>query len=166
QHLGDHSAEDDLACAAATFDDLDAPVLALWCRLMVLRKQLDVQVAQDIATRSRGLRMPGAEALALAIADSVGACDSAEASALASTCGIPLQRILLGPDRAPSAGETACDGGYCLEVDGGTVDVSALRPQARSVLQFLSLFPNKDHRREYLEDLFWPGVDHSVASIA
>ena len=177
QHLGDHSAKDDLACAAVTFDGLDAPVLALWCRLMVLRKQPDVQVAQDIATRSRGLRMPGAEALALAIADSVGACDSAEASALASTCGIPLQRILLGPDRAPSAGETACDGsndgtgirisclgGYCLEVDGRTVDVSALRPQARSVLQFLSLFPNKEHRREFLEDLFWPGVDHSVAS--
>ena len=64
-----------LSLRSATFDDLDAPILAL-VSADGAAKQPDVRVAQDIATRSRGLRMPGAEALALAIADSVCACGS------------------------------------------------------------------------------------------
>jgi DNA-binding SARP family transcriptional activator len=177
QHLGDPSAEEDLDCATAYFDDLGAPVLALWCRLMALRAHPDGRTARDVAATSRALGMPGAEALAMAVVDSTGARDSVEIGALSSARGIPLERILVTPDRIPSTTvaessgrndepvvRISCLGGYRLEVDGREVDVSALRPQARSVLQLLSLFPDRNHRREFLEDLLWPGVEHSVAS--
>jgi DNA-binding SARP family transcriptional activator len=56
-----------------------------------------------------------------------------------------------------------CFGGYRIEVDGQVADLSQLRPQARYVLQVLSVSPDRDHHREFLEEMLWPGVDHSVA---
>ena len=56
-----------------------------------------------------------------------------------------------------------CFGEYRIAVDGETSTLAPLRPQARWVLQILSLSPDRDHHREFLEDILWPGVDHSVA---
>ena len=56
-----------------------------------------------------------------------------------------------------------CFGGYRITIDGQTSTLAQLRPQARWVLQILSLSPDHDHHREFLEDILWPGVDHSVA---
>jgi DNA-binding SARP family transcriptional activator len=56
-----------------------------------------------------------------------------------------------------------CFGGYRIAIDGEVVELTQLRPQARWVLQILSLDPERDHHRELLEDILWPGVDHSVA---
>jgi DNA-binding SARP family transcriptional activator len=69
------------------------------------------------------------------------------------------------PDRGPESSEVRvfCFGGYRLEIDGQIMDLASLRPQARNVLQLLSLSPDHDHHRELMEDILWPGVDHSVA---
>ena len=56
-----------------------------------------------------------------------------------------------------------CFGGYRITIDGQTSTLAQLRPQARWVLQILSLSPDHDQHREFLEDILWPGVDHSVA---
>ncbi|MCV7173136.1 AAA family ATPase [Mycobacterium manitobense] len=57
-----------------------------------------------------------------------------------------------------------CFGEFGIEAGGRAVALDALRPQARRVLQILALAPGRDHHCEYLEDLLWPGVQHSVAA--
>ena len=57
-----------------------------------------------------------------------------------------------------------CFGEFRIEAGGRAVALDALRPQARRVLQILALAPGRDHHREYLEDLLWPGVPHSRAA--
>jgi DNA-binding SARP family transcriptional activator len=56
-----------------------------------------------------------------------------------------------------------CFADYRLEINGQIMDLAPLRPQARNVLQILSLSPGHDHHREFIEDILWPGVDHSIA---
>jgi DNA-binding SARP family transcriptional activator len=173
QQLDDPTADEDLISATASFDDLDAPVPALWCRLMALRTRPDGRAAHDVVAKCRALGMPGAEAVAAAVADPR---DGVRVDASPLSCGIPLERLVISPSRRVSGGgassghvaepsvRISCLGGYRLEVDGRELDVSSLRPQARSVLHLLSAFPDRNHRREFLEDLLWPGVEHSVAS--
>ena len=97
---------------------------------------------------------------------------------LASKCGIPIPASQ-GTDAENSYAAIAaavevveaslpsvaitCFGGYRIAIDGETSTLAPLRPQARWVLQILSLSPDRDHHREFLEDILWPGVDHSVA---
>jgi DNA-binding SARP family transcriptional activator len=69
---------------------------------------------------------------------------------------------LPGDTRVPSVAIT-CFGGYRVEIDGAPIELGSLRPKARAVLQILSLSPDRDHHREFLEELLWTGVDHSVA---
>jgi DNA-binding SARP family transcriptional activator len=120
---------------AKRFDDLDAPVLQLWCRLLALTGEVSVAAAQEALDMSRRLRVRGAHAFALRL--------------LASTS-------------APSVAIT-CFGDYRLVVAGRLVALAALRPQARSVLQILSMARGFTQRCEFLEDALWPGVDHAVA---
>ena len=56
-----------------------------------------------------------------------------------------------------------CFGEYRIAIDGEVMGLGQLRPQARWVLQILSAAPGRDHHRELLEDILWPGVDHAVA---
>ncbi|KUI26185.1 transcriptional regulator [Mycobacterium sp. IS-1496] len=56
-----------------------------------------------------------------------------------------------------------CFGEFRIEVAGAPVDLSRLRPQARSVLQLLALAPGIDHHREFLEEALWPGAPHTAA---
>lgn len=72
-----------------------------------------------------------------------------------------LRMAAVVPQR-PSV-EITCFGEYQLRVGGRVADLGQLRPQARAVLAILSLTPDCDIHRELLEDILWPGVDHSVA---
>lgn len=57
-----------------------------------------------------------------------------------------------------------CFGGFDLQVDGVHVDLSPLRPRARSLLRLLALTADRDVHREYLVDSLWPGVDLTVGT--
>jgi DNA-binding SARP family transcriptional activator len=167
----DHpSAAAEFANAAGRFMRLDAPVLELWCQLLALRGGTDVLAARRALETSRVLRTRGAEALAQAI---VGG-DPAQ-NELAAVCGVellngPIHRDVTfnragssDPEADSSAVRVFCFGGYRLEIGSATVDLASLRPQARNVLQLLSLSPGRDYHREFIEDILWPGIEHSVA---
>jgi DNA-binding SARP family transcriptional activator/tetratricopeptide (TPR) repeat protein len=181
QHAGE-DATAELSSAARRFNELDAPVLELWCRLLAMREGTKAPAAHQVVETSRTLRTRGAQAWALSLLASVSpSCRQREmrgATELAAHCGIPLPITgatdTKGPHTAIAAGVEVCApsipsvaitcfGGYRIAIDGETSTLARLRPQARSVLQILSLSPDHDHHREFLEDLLWPGVDHFVA---
>ena len=181
QHAGEDAAAE-LSGAASRFNELGAPVLELWCRLLVMRHGTTEPAARQAVEASRMLRMRGAQALALIVLGSVSPGgrprEMQDGVELADQCGIPLPTIEV---TATDGGELAiaasvevvetnlpsvaitCFGGYRIAIDGETSAQAQLRPQARWVLQILSLSPGRDHHREFLEDIMWPGVDHSVA---
>lgn len=169
QRMGQDAAAE-LSSAEAVFEDLGAPVLQLWCRVMAARSG-DPSIVKMVQT-CRTLRVRGAQAVVLA---KQGDPDAVE---VLRQCGIPLSVTTSGSMDEPRSAVVAatevveaslppvaitCFGGYRIAIDGEVADLSSLRPQARSVLQILSLEPDRDHHRETLEDILWPGVDHSVA---
>ena len=176
----DASAE--LSSAASRFSELGAPVLELWCRLLAMREGATVSAVRQAVETSHMLRARGAQALALGMLASVSpGCrprEMSDAMELASKCGIPLPTsegtdaensyaaiaaaVEVVEASLPSVAIT-CFGEYRIAIDGETSTLAPLRPQARWVLQILSLSPDRDHHREFLEDILWPGVDHSVA---
>ena len=171
-----------LAAAEARFGQLDAPVLQLWCRLLaVIDPQAAVPAVRRVVDDSHALRCRGARALALAVLQQVSDHEVPEAvgaAAIAEQCGLPVLFAESADAPEPPSAVTAaaevveaslppvaitCFGGYRIAIDGEIAALSQLRPQARWVLQILSLNPDHDHHRELLEDILWPGVDHSVA---
>jgi hypothetical protein len=177
QHLG-AAAATELASAAGRFHDLGAPVLELRCQLLAMREGSTTPAAHRVVERPRALRMRGAHALALATLASVSPNgqrrDMGEATQLAKQCGIPLPACKLdvngahvttaaAADLSVARVNICCFGGYRVKIDGRIADLAQLRPQALHVLQLLSLSPEDDHHREFLEDILWPGGGHSVA---
>jgi DNA-binding SARP family transcriptional activator len=167
QHSGQESSSE-LADAAQRFKDLGAAVPEMWCRLLALRDRASEAGVEKAVATSRSLRMRGAQSWSLALRGRRG--DFENAVELAAQCGIPLPAgasrrgadvVGVADDRPCVA--IMCFGGYQITIDGQPSSLAALRPQARWVLQILSLCPDKDHHREFLEDILWPGVDHSVA---
>jgi DNA-binding SARP family transcriptional activator len=179
QRAGAH-AMDELSSAASRFNALGAPVPELWCRVLAMRQKATVAEARRAVETSRALRARGAEALARAVFASVSPGDQEmrDATELAARCGIPLPTsestdAEMVRTAIAAAAEVMvatvpyvainCFGGYRIAIDGQPARLTALRPQARWVLQILSLCPDRDHHREFLEDILWPGVEHSVA---
>lgn len=182
QHLGVASAAADFDDAANRFQHLGAPVLEVWCRLLGSVSESDPATAQWAVEISRALNARGALSLAMAmrarIAPNGKAHELSEAVSLAAACGMPLPNNAFqrsrtvarstaeadfdGGHRIPAV-RIFCFGGYRIELDGRIADVAQLRPQARNVLQILSMSHDHNHHREVLEDILWPGVDHSVA---
>jgi DNA-binding SARP family transcriptional activator len=156
---------------------LDAPVLEHWCRLLTIREDPAVSAVARSVETSRMLRTRGAEAFALRLAESIApdgrSQEPSAAAELAAECGLPLPASRFRPKSADAVtisaptGSTSiaitCFGGYAIAVDGAPIALGSLRPKARAVLQLLSLSPDCDHHREFLEELLWAGVDHSVA---
>jgi len=171
----------ELASAADRFIELAAPVLELWCRLLAMRHGPTAFAARQAVETSQTLRARGAHAWALEMLASVspgGRPRESDATRLAAQCGISLPTGKGTDDEGPHTAMAAaaevveasippvaitCFGGYRIAINGETSTLAALRPQARWVLQILSLAPDRDHHREYLEDILWPGVEHSVA---
>lgn len=169
----------ELDTAHTLFGELGAPVLQLWCRLVSTVRAPTVPVARELVTISQMLRARGAYAIALGLLQAASiqtVPEAAEAARLAEACGVPLP--YRGDTRAPrGAMATAvevveaslppvaitCFGEYRIAIDGEVMALGQLRPQARWVLQILSTAPRHGHHRELLEEILWPGVDHTVA---
>jgi DNA-binding SARP family transcriptional activator len=181
QHLGEDAAAE-LSSAASRFNELGAPVLELWCRLLAMREATTQPAARHAVETSRKLRTRGAQAFALSLLASVSdggqPREMRDATELATRCGIPVPIPEVADTKDPHTAIAAsaqvcetsppvvaitCFGGYRIAIDGEIARLAQLRPQARAVLQILSLSPDQDHHREFLEDILWPGVDHSVA---
>jgi DNA-binding SARP family transcriptional activator len=170
---GDHDAG--FRDAVRRFTDLGAPVLALWCR--VLGHNSDRPPSESLARSAlvdaERLGVRGAQALAMATLAASSAEERqlvAPARRLAERCGVPV--AWLATPRSPVGssvlhlGATVsirCFGEYRMEVDGVSLDLTRLRPQARTLLRLMSLRVGRDHHREFLEDAIWPGTDHTVA---
>ena len=173
-------ASGELSSAAKQFEDLGAPVLEMWCRLLAMRAGTTVLAARQAVRTSQMLRARGAQAWALALLATVAPDDQrgtmATATELAARCGIRLP-VTESDDRSSPTGNPdvqvaegsgssvviTCFGGYRMAINGEESPLAQLRPQARALLQILSLNPDRDHHRECLEDILWPGIDHSVA---
>ena len=175
QHIGEPGSAE-LCSAASRFHDLGAPVLEHWCQLLAMREGTTAAAAHRALQTSRVLGTRGAQALALALSASASphgqAQDMVEANQLAVQCGLSLPSTSARDNGHQSATTDAvetprvhirCFGGYGIDIDGRPAEPEQLRPQARHVLQLLSLSPDHDHHREFLEEILWPGVDHSVA---
>lgn len=155
----------ELSAAGRQFAALGAPVLELWCGLLAIGHGAEA-AARDALQKASALRARGAQAVALALlasattgGQSLRLRDAAEA--LAGECGLPLP---VDPPAVTSPQAViTCFGDYRISIGGKPCDLGALRPQARHVLAILSLAPGREHHREFLEDILWPGIDHSVA---
>ena len=57
-----------------------------------------------------------------------------------------------------------CFGGFAIEIDGQPVDLTPLRPRARSLLRLLAMNPGRNVHRETIVEALWPGVDLAVGT--
>lgn len=183
QQVGEDGTED-FVNAEARFAELRAPVPELWCLLLKLRQRPDRTAALQAIDGARALGVRGAEVLALEVLAAVAPDGTAgrDAAELAEVCGWPTRRPRVAPTPTPSSAPVlteviepvgaapatstvafTCFGEFRIDVAGEPVAITQLRPQARAVLQLLSVSPDTDHRREFLEEILWPGVDHAVA---
>jgi DNA-binding SARP family transcriptional activator len=171
QHCGHAEASNEFAAAAKRFRELDAPLLQLWCELLPLCGAGNEVALQRVIENStvvdgrRARALTSALALALAINGITGITAPAVHHVVhAVDTPSPAETQSAVERSADTAVAITCFGSFGLHIDGQPLDLSALRPQARNVLQLLSLVPNLDHRCEFLEDVLWPGVAHSVAA--
>lgn len=152
QHCGHSEAHNEFDMAAGRFRELGAPLLQLWCELLARRDAHDENNLRQLIQNSNAVEAGAAHRLAAALAT----CRATTGTT--APVQIPVDR-----HGGAEVGIT-CFGSFQLLVDGRPLDLAMLRPQARNVLQLLSLAPNHDHRCEFLEDVLWPGVAHSVAT--
>ena len=68
-----------------------------------------------------------------------------------------------GPDRAPEI-EFRCFGRFTVVVDDGVVDLTPLRPRARTVLRLLAVNFGRGIHRQVLGDELWPDDDETSAA--
>lgn len=166
QHCGHAEAGDEFAAAATRFRDLDAPLLQLWCELLPLRVAGNEHALHRVIENSTAVDARRARALTSALAtNGITGIAAPAVRHVAHTVDTPPPAETQSTDdrSADTVVAITCFGSFQMHIDGQPLDLSALRPQARNVLQLLSLAPNRDHRCEFLEDVLWPGVAHSVA---
>ena len=65
-------------------------------------------------------------------------------------------------DRAPEL-DVRCLGEFRVAVDGSTVDLSGVRPRARSALRMLALHAGRPVHREQLAEALWSELDPRAA---
>ncbi|MGY4644144.1 BTAD domain-containing putative transcriptional regulator [Cellulomonas sp. URHB0016] len=151
-----------------------------------------VEDARSAEAFARSAAVPGALAVAYAAlaAGAQDGPDSGELVALARSTadehGVDLRRLRLGvtgtsvrrpttsaPGRrgtAPAAVDDErptmrlqCLGEFRVVVDGAPVDLSVVRPRARSALRFLALHAGRPVHREQLADALWGELDPTAA---
>ena len=174
--VGDPPAgRDGFADTARRFRLLDAAVPAVWAEALqaCVHARDACPDAADIAQRAvgnaRAIHLDAAQALAqAALAVATGAGNAALSTALGravTVAGLFLQRPDKPgrPDAATSQGgptlSVRCFGGFAMEVDDVAVELTALRPRARTLLRLLAMNAGRDVHRELLVDALWPGVD-------
>jgi len=150
-----------------------------------------VQDARSAEAFARSAAVPGALAVAYAAlaAGAEDGADTGELVALARSTadehGVDLRRLRLGvtgtsirPVASAPAGrrgapvpvgderpttELQCLGEFRVVVDGVPVDLSGVRPRARSALRFLALHAGRPVHREQLADALWGELDPTAA---
>ncbi|MGS0686710.1 winged helix-turn-helix domain-containing protein [Nakamurella sp. GG22] len=169
------------ADTARRFRLLDAAVPAVWAEALQACVQARdaapdaAEVAQRAAGNARAIHLDAAQALAqAALAVATGAGNAALSTALTravAVAGLFLQRPDVTdepdepnrPDVPTSQGSPTlsvrCFGGFAIEVDSVAVELTALRPRARTLLRLLAMNAGRDVHRELLVDALWPGVD-------
>lgn len=160
----------ELTGAAASFRDLGANTLGVWCdavaALVGVRGGMgSPETAQTALRRARQVGVPGAEALAtLAAAEAdpqPAGSQRAAAEELLATCGLRALSAPQGESRSdgiPSL-RIRCFGRFELCADGEPVDLSGLKPRARSLLRLLALHANEPLHREVIVATLWPDAD-------
>jgi len=161
KQCGYTAADNEFASAAARFRDLEAPLLQLWCELLPLRDAGEEDALRRVVENSTAVDARSARRLVSAMMATQNT-NTAVQPPVDATPAIP-QHAAVGPGIKPAVA-IKCFGTFRLHVDGQPLDLASLRPQARNILQLLSLAPNHDHRCEFLEDVLWPGIAHSIAS--
>ncbi|MET1088457.1 MAG: BTAD domain-containing putative transcriptional regulator [Arthrobacter sp.] len=76
--------------------------------------------------------------------------------------GFRIAETRPGYSRLPTL-DIVCFGGFSLRRDGVPVDLSKIRPQARTVLRILSLNAGRPVHRERLAGILWPDLDPLAA---
>jgi len=163
-----------LDLAAERFRALGAGVLESWARsygALALAATGDPDAPAAAASaeafaRSAGVHGPHAIAfLALGRLDPEQlrhGIDLAEQAGL--RCGVP------DPGDAPAGAagllDIRCFGGFEVSRDGVTIDLSGLRPRARTVLHVLALHPGRPVHWEVIASAAWPDVDSAAAGRA
>lgn len=133
------AAQVQLRDAGERFRRLDAAVLELWARyawvLLLSRSGMGsaIETAREVELAARRIQLPTAGLLARTIS------------------AAPTRRS--GPQVA-----LTCLGGFCLRVGSAELDLTSVRPRARTVLRYLALHLGRDVHRERLVDELWPGV--------
>jgi DNA-binding SARP family transcriptional activator len=148
--------------------DLEIPVLEQWCELAVACATADAAAVRRVVDTSGLLGVKSLRATAITVlTEATSGGDSASMQKgieLAANGGMrnSAARLDVKESLQPDM-RVMCFGGFRIEVADSLLCLDRLRPQARNVLKFLALAPDRDHHREYLEDLLWPGIDHATA---
>jgi len=138
--------------AATRFAELGAPVPAQWAACLA--------AALSPATPV-GYATPVARARAMGLRDLPGVVDAWAAGTVTHT--VPRPRVAsVSPDRAAPVtlhllGRTE------IAIDGEVVDLSTVRPRARSTLRLLALRAGTAVHRDVLVASLWPDVDEESA---
>ena len=94
-------------------------------------------------------------------AQAAGARSPAEADSAAPDP--PMEVVQIGGGTPFPALQVGCFGGFSLRSEGIGVDLSRVRPQARTVLRILSLSAGRPVHRERLAGILWPDLDTPAA---
>jgi DNA-binding SARP family transcriptional activator len=158
-----------LVASAATFARLGATTLEAWARAgevlaLALTGGASTRALARAEAAVRASEADGPLALLVAARELLGERPARPAAAIAGECGLALP---VGPPAPPGsrAPETPppvrvrCFGGLAVERDGSPVDLSAVKPRARAVLQVLAVHGGAPVHREVLLDALWPDAD-------
>ncbi len=144
-----------LETAAKGFERLGAHTLEAWSRsAFALASAYEGSPnARDLALEADALaRMVGAVGSRVF---ALSATHPQLAQTIAAECGIAVAALAdAAPDNAVN--EIECFGGFRLAVDRVPIDLTALRPRARSLLKLLALHAGKWVHREVLVEALWP----------
>lgn len=163
-----------LAAAADALAELGTPALEAWAAageaLACALNGTDPTAAlarAESAIRTSGVRGP--LALVAAARETTGRTPAGEARLIADECGLALDYPLppaptrpVPPAGAPPAWTIRCFGGFHVARAGVPVELSGVKPRARSVLQLLAVHAGALVHREVLLDALWPDSDPSA----
>lgn len=130
--------------------------------------------AREAEALARSAGVPGARAVALV---ALAACEPerrethlSSSTAVAAECGLDLRRITVAPPDQPATAapsktlRISCFGGLSVHAGDGEVDLSHVKPRARSALRLLAVHGGHPVHREVLIEALWPGASPEGAT--
>jgi DNA-binding SARP family transcriptional activator len=148
-------------CADAAFSSVNARTLEAWAKALAALAQRGGHGganARSAEVLARTVAAPGAEAIALLASATAGEGTAAHAFALAADCGFRLPPTPLASS-AQAWIEVRCFGEFEVRVEGRRIDLSDVKPRARSLLRLLASAGGRPIHREHLVNALWPDAD-------